>query len=70
MTDGAASACPGILTKTIGSKIILTKMVDGSRAFLHSQVYLWIMRTLGLLLIIYALTFLQDGLVRLGVWTP
>lgn len=40
MTDGAASACPGILTKTIGSKIILTKMVDGSRAFLHSQVYL------------------------------
>lgn len=50
----------------VGSKVLLAKLVDGSRAFLRSQVYLWIMRILGLLLIIYALRFLQNGLVRLG----
>ena len=51
----------------VGSKMLLAKMVDGSRAFLRSRTYLWIMRILGLLLIIYALMFLRDGLVRLGV---
>jgi threonine/homoserine/homoserine lactone efflux protein len=52
----------------VGAKMLLAKMVDGSRAFLRSRAYLWIMRVLGVLLIIYALTFLQDGLARLGVW--
>jgi threonine/homoserine/homoserine lactone efflux protein len=53
----------------VGTKMLLAKMVDGSRAFLRSRAYLWIMRVLGALLIIYALTFLQDGLARLGIWT-
>ena len=52
----------------VGAKMLLAKMVDGSRTFLRSCAYLWIMRVLGALLIIYALTFLQDGLVRLGMW--
>jgi len=53
----------------VGSKMLVAKMVDGSRAFLRSRAYLWTMRTLGLLLIVYALMFLQDGLARLGMWT-
>ena len=52
----------------VGSKMLLAKMIDRSRAFLRSRAYLWIMRILGLLLILYAAMFLQDGLVRLGVW--
>lgn len=51
----------------VGSKMLLAKMVDGSRAFLRSRMYLWIMRILGGLLIIYALMFLKDGLTRLGL---
>jgi threonine/homoserine/homoserine lactone efflux protein len=51
----------------VGSKALLAKMVDGSRAFLRSRAYLWIMRILGLLLIIYALMFLRDGLTRIGI---
>jgi threonine/homoserine/homoserine lactone efflux protein len=51
----------------VGSKMLLAKMVDGSRAFLHSRAYLWIMRILGLMLIIYALAFLRDGLTRVGL---
>ncbi|MGE5257239.1 MAG: LysE family translocator [Hyphomicrobiales bacterium] len=53
----------------VGAKMLLAKMVDGSRAFLRSRAYLWIMRVLGALLVIYALTFLRDGLVRLEIWT-
>jgi threonine/homoserine/homoserine lactone efflux protein len=50
----------------VGSKVLLAKLVDGSRTFLRSRAYLWTMRILGLLLIIYGLMFLQDGLARLG----
>lgn len=53
----------------VGSKALLAKMVDGSRAFLRSRAYLWIMRILGLLLVVYGLMFLKDGLARLGIWT-
>ncbi len=52
----------------VGSKMLLAKMVDGSRAFLRSRAYLWIMRILGFLLVIYALMFLRDGLARTGIW--
>jgi len=50
----------------VGSKLLLSRIVDRSRAFLNSSAYLWIMRTLGLLLIIYALMFFRDGLTRMG----
>ena len=53
----------------VGAKALLARIVDGSRAFLKSKAYLWIMRILGLLLIVYAGTILHDGLTRLGWWT-
>ncbi len=53
----------------VGSKMLLARLVNGSRAFLSSGVYIWIMRTLGLMLIIYALIFFRDGLTRIGLYS-
>ena len=52
----------------IGSKLLLARLVDGSRTFLSSSAYRWILRILGLLLIIYALIFFKDGLTRCGLF--
>jgi threonine/homoserine/homoserine lactone efflux protein len=51
----------------VGSKLLLARIVDRSRAFLSSSAYLWIMRILGLMLIVYALIFFKDGLSRIGL---
>jgi threonine/homoserine/homoserine lactone efflux protein len=51
----------------VGSKLLLARIVDGSRAFLSSSVYRWILRVLGILLVVYALMFLRDGLTRIGL---
>lgn len=53
----------------VGSKMLLARLVNGSRAFLGSGAYTWIMRTLGLMLIIYALIFFKDGLTRVGMFS-
>jgi threonine/homoserine/homoserine lactone efflux protein len=50
----------------VGSKLLLARLVDGSRTFLGGGAYRWILRTLGLLLIAYALIFFRDGLSRIG----
>jgi threonine/homoserine/homoserine lactone efflux protein len=50
----------------VGSKLLLAHLVDGSRAFLSSGAYRWILRTLGFLLVVYALMFFRDGLSRIG----
>jgi threonine/homoserine/homoserine lactone efflux protein len=51
----------------VGSKLLLARLVDRSRAFLSSRAYLWIMRVLGLLLLVYAFMFFKDGLFRIGL---
>ena len=51
-----------------GSKILLARMVDRSRGFLKGGVYLWTMRVLGILLIVYGCLFLREGLLTMGVW--
>ncbi len=52
----------------VGSKLLLARIVDRSRAFLSSSAYLWIMRCLGILLLAYALVFFKDGLGRFGLF--
>jgi threonine/homoserine/homoserine lactone efflux protein len=52
----------------VGSKLLLARIVDGSRAFLSGGVYRWVLRILGLLLIVYALVFFRDGLARIGLY--
>ncbi len=64
----AAAFLGAFFFSIVGAKALLAKIVDGSRAFLKSTAYLWIMRILGLLLIVFAATLLKDGLVRMGLW--
>jgi threonine/homoserine/homoserine lactone efflux protein len=51
----------------VGSKALLARIADGSRTFLKSSAYRWIMRLLGLLLIVYALMLIQAGWTRMGL---
>jgi threonine/homoserine/homoserine lactone efflux protein len=53
----------------VGSKALLARIVDGSRTFLKSSAYRWIMRLLGLLLIVYAVMLFKAGLTSMGLWT-
>jgi threonine/homoserine/homoserine lactone efflux protein len=50
----------------VGSKLLLARIADRSRAFLSSGAYRWVMRCLGVLLIVYAIFFFTDGLARIG----
>jgi threonine/homoserine/homoserine lactone efflux protein len=49
----------------VGSKALLAKLVHGSRTFMQSGVYLWIMRLLGVLLMGYGLLLVKDGATRI-----
>jgi threonine/homoserine/homoserine lactone efflux protein len=51
----------------IGSKIIIAFMVDKSRAFLKSRMYINIIRFLGVLLLIFAFIFLKEGMKFIGL---
>lgn len=53
----------------VGSKALLARIVDGSRTFLKSSAYRWIMRLLGLLLMVYAVMLFQAGLTSMGLWS-
>ena len=51
----------------VGAKVILAMLVERSRAFLKGRVYIWTMRILGVLLILFSVFLFRDGL-RLFVW--
>lgn len=51
----------------VGSKVFLALLTGRSRSFLKGPVYLWIMRGLGVCLIIFSVTLLREGLKLLGV---
>jgi threonine/homoserine/homoserine lactone efflux protein len=51
----------------VGSKIILAVVVDRSKAVLKSALYLYIIRILGLLLLVFAGLFIKDGLKMVGL---
>lgn len=48
------------------SKVILAIVVGRSRAFLKGPVYIWLMRTLGVLLLFFAFVLFRDGLRIVG----
>jgi threonine/homoserine/homoserine lactone efflux protein len=50
----------------VGSKIAVALLVDTSKSFLKSTAYLWTLRLLGGVLLIFALLFTRDGLRLLG----
>jgi threonine/homoserine/homoserine lactone efflux protein len=61
----AAAFAAAFFSFIVGSKLFLARLVDGSRTFLSSGAYRWILRILGLLLIVYAVMFFKDGLRRI-----
>ncbi len=50
----------------VGSKVILAMVVERSRTFLKGRVYIWVMRILGALLIIFSMVLFRDGFELLG----
>ncbi len=52
----------------VGSKILLAILVGKSRAFLRGNIYIYIMRCLGLALGVLAFILFYDGLELLGVF--
>lgn len=50
----------------VGSKLLVAVAVGRSRPFLHSTAYIWIIRSLGVLLLVFAGYFFKEGLGYLG----
>jgi len=46
----------------VGSKMGIALLTGYSRQFLHGRGYLWLNRSLGLVLLFFALVLLKDGL--------
>jgi threonine/homoserine/homoserine lactone efflux protein len=68
-THAAAFVIP-FFVFIVGSKVLLSRIVHGSRSFLSSKAYLWILRVLGVLLMLYAVSVLREGLAHLGIGLP
>jgi len=63
----AVAFIAGLYACLIGAKILVAFLVGRSRAFLKSRGYVYVNRLLGLVLAIFAVFFLRDGLRFLGV---
>jgi threonine/homoserine/homoserine lactone efflux protein len=57
----------GFYTTLVGSKVLLAILVGKSTTFLHSKVYIYIVRFLGLALCGIAFILVRDGLKLLGL---
>ncbi len=51
----------------IGSKVVVAFLVDRTKQFINQKFYLILMRTLGIILIVFSLIFLYEGLKYLKV---
>lgn len=51
----------------VGSKIVLALVVERSRSFLEGPVYIWVIRILGALLLLFSIILFRDGLRLFGV---
>ncbi len=57
----------GFYLLLVGSKVVVAVMVDRSKAFLKSNTYLYIIRGLGFILLLFAALFIRDGLRFFGI---
>jgi len=57
----------GFYVFLVGSKIFIAAVVEKSRSFLKSNIYVYAIKFLGILLLIFSLMFLMEGLRFLGV---
>jgi len=51
----------------VGSKIMVALIADKSKSFLKSNTYVYIIRTLGFILLIFSVIFIKDGLNYFGI---
>lgn len=51
----------------IGSKVVIAVLVDRSKSLLKSRVFVYMEKVLGLLLLVFAILFLKEGLDLLGI---
>jgi threonine/homoserine/homoserine lactone efflux protein len=51
----------------VGSKVVLAMVVERSRLFLKGSVYIWVMRILGILLLLFSIFLFKDGFGLLGL---
>jgi threonine/homoserine/homoserine lactone efflux protein len=57
----------GFYVFLVGSKMIIALLVDQSKRFLESRIYIYFIRALGVALLIFSLVFFKDGLTFLGI---
>lgn len=58
----------GFYVCLVGSKLLLAALVGRGRAWLTGGVYVWMMRGLGVVLLIFAAIFAREGIGLLGAW--
>jgi uncharacterized membrane protein YdcZ (DUF606 family) len=54
----------------VGSKMLLALLIGKSQSFLTHSTYLWVMRGLGVMLALFGIFLLRDGLTFLGILPP
>jgi threonine/homoserine/homoserine lactone efflux protein len=54
----------------VGSKMLLALLIGKSRSFLTHSTYLWVMRGLGVMLALFGIFLLRDGLTFLRILSP
>lgn len=57
----------GFIGLLVGSKVIIAQFVGKSRTFLKSNMYVYTIKILGIILLIFALLFIKDGLKFFGI---
>jgi len=70
LTAGIPALCgflAGFYCSLVGSKIFLALAVGKSRSFLSGKMYLYTLRFLGLLLLVFALFLFRDGAKLIGL---
>ncbi|MBE0521450.1 MAG: LysE family transporter [Candidatus Methanoperedenaceae archaeon] len=58
----------GFYVCLVGSKILVAVITGKYSKFIESKTYVYIVKTLGLVLLLFAFKFLGDGLELLGMW--
>jgi threonine/homoserine/homoserine lactone efflux protein len=57
----------GIYITLIGAKLAVTLIVDKSKTILRSKYYIYAIQALGIVLILFAIFFIKDGLDLIGL---
>jgi threonine/homoserine/homoserine lactone efflux protein len=66
---GAFAFIMAFYTLLVGSKISVALLVDKSKALLKQRVYIWTLRILGLVLMVFAIYLIREGLNYFGLFT-